>query len=153
MDRAAIPAAAAVAALAAATAVSVLGAVIIGIGLSAITTPTALAVLMWLPLAAFEATAALPAAAIALVRGRLAAGRLVDLAPSQAGSPIRHRGESTRQSLPTQSTPTASTPAASIRPAIRPRRANAGQLIDLDLAPGDRFAITGESGAGKTSLP
>lgn len=27
-----------------------------------------------------------------------------------------------------------------------------GQLIDLDLAPGDRFAITGESGAGKTSL-
>lgn len=143
MDRAAIPAAAAVAAPAAATAVSVLGAVIIGIGISAVTAPTALAVLMLLPLAAFEATAALPAAAIALVRGRLAAGRLVDLAPPRAAS---------------------SDPAPQrVRPARAPRlRASGlqsghpgghvGQRIDLDLAPGDRFAITGESGVGKTSL-
>lgn len=143
MDRAAIPAAAAVAAPTAATAVSVLGAVIIGIGLSAITTPTTLAVLMLLPLAAFEATAALPAAAIALVRGRLAAGRLVDLAPTHAGPPDQ--------------------PPRRVRPGVTPRlRAsglqsghlggNVGQLIDLELSPGDRFAITGESGVGKTSL-
>lgn len=153
MDRAAIPAAAAVAAPAAATAVSVLGAVIIGIGLSATTTPTALAVLMLLPLAAFEATAALPAAAIALVRGRLAAGRLVDLAPSQAGSPDQaprrvHPAIPSRLQAPRPRAPRLQASGLQSGHA----GANAGQLIDLDLAPGDRFAITGESGAGKTSL-
>ena len=163
MDRAGIPAAAAVAAPAAATAVSVLGAVIIGIGLSATTTPTALAVLMLLPLAAFEATAALPAAAIALVRGRLAARRLVDLAPTHAGSPdqapqgvrpaITAQLRTPRQRTPRQRTPRPRAPrlqASGLQSGHA--GANAGQLIDLDLAPGDRFAITGESGAGKTSL-
>lgn len=148
MDRAAIPAAAAVAAPAAATAVSVLGAVIIGIGLSAITTPTALAVLMLLPLAAFEATAALPAAAIALVRGQLAAGRLVDLAPTHAGPPDQ---------APRRARPGVNTRLRA--PRLRASGLQSGhlggnvtQLIDLELAPGDRFAITGESGVGKTTL-
>lgn len=143
MDRAAIPAAAAIAAPAAATAVSVLGAVMVGIGLSTMTAPTTLAVLMLLPLSAFEATAALPAAAIALTRGRLAADRLLELAPS----PARSAEATQRRSTPHDT------------PLLRASGLHAGHLesavhqqVDLDLTPGARFAITGESGAGKTTL-
>lgn len=150
MDRAAVPAAAAVAAPAAATAVSVLGAVIIGIGLSDMTAPTTLAVLMLLPLSAFEATGALPAAAIALTRARLAAARLLDLCTSPPGT------------SPPGLSPPDTSPAA-LAGAITPRLcasglqaghpdSRIGQRVDLDLAPGARFAITGESGAGKTAL-
>lgn len=144
MDRAAIPAAAAIAAPAAATAVSVLGAVIVGIGLSTMTAPTTLAVLMLLPLSAFEATGALPAAAIALLRARLATGRLLDLVPTNTECPEK----APRHVRATQCTPRLR--ASSLR-AGHPE-SGVHQQIDLDLAPGRRFAITGESGAGKTTL-
>ncbi len=79
IDRAAAPAALAAAAPTAAMGVSVLGAVFAGIALSDTVAPTTVAILMLLPLAAFEATAALPGAAVALTRGRIAARRLLAL--------------------------------------------------------------------------
>lgn len=88
-DRAAAPAAAAGAVATAAVGVSVLGAVIVGIMLAGHTSPTSLAILMLVPLSAFEATTALPAAAAQLVRSRIAARRLTELtAPAPTD---RHR--------------------------------------------------------------
>lgn len=78
-DRAAAPAALAAAVPSAAMGVSVLGAAIAGIGLAGSVAPTTLTILMLLPLSAFEATTALPAAAVQLTRSRIAARRLLDL--------------------------------------------------------------------------
>lgn len=79
IDRAAAPAAVAAAAPTAAIGVSVLGAALAGIALSDSVAPTTVAILMLVPLAAFEATTALPGAAIALIRARIAAQRLLTL--------------------------------------------------------------------------
>ena len=84
LDRAAIPTAFGAAVPTAAVGVSVLGAVIAGIGLSATLAPTTVAILMLLPLSAFEATTALPGAAVALTRSRIAARRLLELADGPA---------------------------------------------------------------------
>lgn len=78
-DRAAAPAAVAAAMPTAATGVSVLGAVIAGIALAPAVAPTTVAILMLLPLSAFEATTALPDAAAQLMRSRVAARRLLEL--------------------------------------------------------------------------
>jgi ATP-binding cassette, subfamily C, bacterial CydC len=115
-DRAARPAAIAAAMPGAAMGASVLGAVIAGISLASTVAPTTVAILMLLPLSAFEATTALPGAAVQLSRSRIAARRLLDL--------------------------TAPSPAGRARPEVPP----------VDLAPGERLAITGPSGAGKTTL-
>lgn len=90
-DRASAPAALAGAVPGLATGVSVVGAVGAGIALSGAVAPTTLAILMLLPLSAFEATAALPAAAVQLTRSRIAARRLVDLtrpAPQDRRRPV-----------------------------------------------------------------
>ncbi len=76
VDHAAAPAAVAAAMPTAAIGVSVLGAVLAGVALSDVVAPTTLAILMLVPLSAFEATAALPGAAVALMRARIAALRL-----------------------------------------------------------------------------
>ncbi len=76
IDRAAAPAALASAAPIAAIGASVLGAVVCGIALAPTLAPTTLAVLMLLPLSAFEATTALPGAGVQLARSRVAARRL-----------------------------------------------------------------------------
>ncbi|MDY6997156.1 MAG: ATP-binding cassette domain-containing protein [Actinomycetota bacterium] len=76
IDRAAAPAAVAAAAPTAAIGVSVLAAVLAGVALADTVAPTTVAILMLVPLSAFEATAALPGAAVALMRARIAAGRL-----------------------------------------------------------------------------
>ncbi|AMY52128.1 ATP-binding cassette domain-containing protein [Rhodococcoides fascians] len=95
-DRAARPSALADAAQPLAIGASVIGSLLIGIGLygpdggtAGGMTPMALAIIVLVPLAAFEATAALPAAAIALMRGRIAATRIMtmlDAAPHVSGS-------------------------------------------------------------------
>lgn len=79
LDRAAAPAAVAAAVPTAALGVSVVGAVLAGIALASTVAPTTVAILMLVPLAAFEGTAALPGAAVALTRGRIAAQRLLSL--------------------------------------------------------------------------
>ncbi|HET7665362.1 MAG TPA: ATP-binding cassette domain-containing protein [Mycobacterium sp.] len=78
-DRAAAPAAVAAAAPTAAIGVSVLGAVVAAIGIADSVAPMTAAILMLLPLSAFEATVALPAAAVQLTRSRIAARRLREL--------------------------------------------------------------------------
>ncbi|WP_286134900.1 thiol reductant ABC exporter subunit CydC [Mycobacterium sp. UM_Kg1] len=142
LDAAAKPAALAAALPTAAVGVSVLGAAVAGIGLADVLAPTTVAVLMLLPLSAFEATTALPGAAVALTRARIAAQRLVDLAPEEPPSgpaPALHR------------------PAPGATPALHADlvsgfRDERSVRVELDLAPGDRLAVTGPSGAGKTTL-
>ncbi len=128
LDRAAAPAAVASAAPTAAVGVSVLGAVVAGISLAPAVAPTTLAILMLLPLSAFEATTALPGAAVQLTRSRMAARRLLNLT-----------GPSTPQPGPPAPLPPG--PARLAAPAFA-----------LDLEPGDRLAVTGPSGCGKTTL-
>ena len=79
IDRAAAPAALASAAPIAAIGASVLAAVVCGVALVPTVAPTTVAILMLLPLSAFEATTALPAAGVQLARSRLAAHRLHSL--------------------------------------------------------------------------
>jgi ATP-binding cassette, subfamily C, bacterial CydC len=78
-DRAAAPAAVAGAVPTAAVGISVLGAIVAAIGIADALAPMTAAILMLLPLSAFEAIAALPAAAVQLTRSRIAARRLHDL--------------------------------------------------------------------------
>ncbi|OBH75504.1 thiol reductant ABC exporter subunit CydC [Mycobacterium scrofulaceum] len=144
LDAAARPAAIAEAVPTAAIGASVLGAVVAGIGLAPSVAPTTLAVLMLLPLSAFEAMTPLPAAAVQLTRSRIAARRLLDLAapehPSRpeaaTGSPVRP-GDAAVLSADIRSGHTEAT------------RSN---RVTLDLAPGARLAVTGASGSGKTTL-
>lgn len=90
-DRAASPAAVAAAAPTAAIGVSVLGAVVAAIGIADAVSPMTAAVLMLLPLSAFEATVVLPAAAVQLSRSRLAARRLRELTEPDSQMRMRPR--------------------------------------------------------------
>ena len=143
IDRVAAPAAAAAAVPTVAIGASVIGAFIVGIGIAPTVAPTTLAVLMLVPLSAFEATGALPAAAAALSRSRIAAARLLELVPSPA---------------PPSSAAVTGRPPASA-PRLRAVALSAGypgssggQPTTIDLQPGARLAVTGKSGAGKTAL-
>lgn len=148
IDAAARPAALAEALPTAAIGVSVLGAVVAAMGMAGTVAPTTLAILMLLPLSAFEATTPLPAAAIQLTRSRLAARRLLDLtsldtAPPTAGvepiPPVAPRQQSTRRLR-----------ALDVL-AAHPGAKESGALT-IDLPAGARLAITGPSGCGKTTL-
>lgn len=144
-DRSAVPAAFADAAAPLAVGASVLGALLVGITVfgsgPAAMSPTTLGVLVLLPLSAFEATAALPAAAQTLNRARLAARRITDLldradrtvphGTAPAHGPGRLRAEGLRGGWPGG-------------PATEP--------VDLDLRPGCRVAVVGGSGSGKTTV-
>lgn len=140
LDVAAKPAAIAEAMTTAAIGASVLGAVVCGIGLAHAVAPTTLAVLMLLPLSAFEAMTPLPAAAIQLTRSRIAAGRLLDLTPSGPGGA-------------TASSPAPAGPGR-LTADVRCGHDGAARCtrIAVDLAPGARLAVTGASGSGKTTL-
>lgn len=122
-DRAARPSAMADAVGPLSIGASVIGSLLVGIGLygpdggtTGGMTPMALAIIVLVPLAAFEATAALPGAAVALMRGRIAATRIISML--DAASPHVSR---------------TSTPATNFR-------AHA------------RSAIIGPSGSGKTMM-
>ena len=141
LDAAARPAAIGEAMPTAAIGVSVLGAVVAALALAPTVAPTTLAILMLLPLSAFEATTPLPAAAVQLIRSRIAARRLLDLAPPD------HPAESPKSAL-------RPTGAARLSADVRfghPTAARSTQAT-LDLAPGARLAVTGASGSGKTTL-
>lgn len=141
LDAAARPAAIAEAMPTAAIGASVLGAVIAAIGMATAVAPTTLAVLMLLPLSAFEATAALPGAAVQLTRSRIAAARLLDLAPSSDVA-------ATKPAAPLPiGTGQLTADVTSGHPA-----AEGSARVTLDLPPGTRMAVTGPSGVGKTTL-
>lgn len=88
-DRAAAPAAVATAASTAAVGASVLGAVVAAIAIANAVSPMTLAILMLLPLSAFEATTALPAAAVQLSRSRIAARRLAEVTAAPESPRLR----------------------------------------------------------------
>jgi ATP-binding cassette subfamily C protein CydC len=143
-DAAARPAAVGAAMPTAAVGVSVLGALLAGITIAPTVAATTLAILMLLPLSAFEATTPLPAAAIQLTRSRIAARRLLDLAPpgqvppradTTAPAPLRQR---TRH--------------LSAVDVCAGYRSGWVRRLSVDLRPGARLAITGPSGSGKTTL-
>src|SRR5271163_542116 len=139
LDAAARPAAIAEAMPTAAIGAGVLGAVVAGIGLAPTVAPTTLAVLMLLPLSAFEAVTPLPAAAVQVTRSRIAARRLLDLAPEAA--------DSTKSAAP-------ATGAGRLSADVRCGHPGATRStrVTLDLPPGGRLAITGASGSGKTTV-
>lgn len=140
LDAAGKPAAVAEAMPTAAIGASVLGAVVAAIGMAHAVAPTTLAVLMLLPLSAFEAMTPLPAAAVQLTRSRIAARRLLELTATE---PPRPAGSAPRPTGPGRLT-------ADIHSghdgAVRASR------VTLDLPPGARLAVTGASGCGKTTL-
>lgn len=144
-DRSSAATAFAAAAMPLAIGASLLAAVSIGVatyGTGAMT-PMALAILVMVPLAAFDAVGPLPAAAIALTRGRIAARRVLSLLDG-AHEPERAQDKSTLR-LPDETTLEAS----------HVQFGWAGQPIgevDLELAPGSRVAVVGPSGSGKTTL-
>jgi ATP-binding cassette, subfamily C, bacterial CydC len=142
IDAAARPAAFAEAIPTAAIGVSVLGAVVAGIGMAAAVAPTTLAVLMLLPLSAFEATTPLPAAAVQLTRSRLAARRLLELTPTDTAAPA---ADSRPHPSPTGRL--YSKDVVAVHPGGRVPAA-----VTVDLPPGARLAVTGPSGSGKTTL-
>jgi ATP-binding cassette subfamily C protein CydC len=119
---------------------SVLGAVVAGIGLAHTVAPTTLAVLMLLPLSAFEAMTPLPAAAVQLTRSRIAARRLLELTPAGPGP----ENPSTRAPVIT----------GRLSADVRCGHDDAARSvrIKVDLPPGTRLAVTGASGSGKTTL-
>ena len=96
-DRAAAPAALAAAAPTAAVGISVLGAVVAAIGIADAVAPMTVAILMLLPLSAFEAITALPAAAVQLTRSRIAVRRLRNL--TEPDSNLRTRPQVTPVAL------------------------------------------------------
>lgn len=142
-DAAARPAALAVATQALAIGATVIGAAMAGISLSEAVAPTTVAVLMLLPLSAFEATGALPAAAVTLVRARLAAARLTQLVDAPSDAP---GDETEKLVVPAPSRLTARQLVSGFSPTVL------NGPLDLDLPTGARLAVVGPSGAGKTAF-
>ncbi len=144
LDAAARPAAIAEAMPTAAVGASVLGAVVAGIGLAPAVAPTTLAVLMLLPLSAFEAMTPLPAAAVQLTRSRIAARRLLDLTADDRPHEPRTAAVAPPKPVGT----------GRLSLDIRSGHTDAPRStrVALDLPPGARLAVTGPSGSGKTTL-
>ena len=149
-DRAAIPAAIAVALDVAAMGIAVVGNLVVGVDAVAAgqLAPVWLAVIVLVPLAAFEVTSTLGPASVQLVRSAGAACRIVELIET---------AESGAQASPsTRELPVPSTQG----PLLRARNLAVGwpggpivaDGIDLDLHVGRRVAIVGPSGIGKSTL-
>ena len=149
-DRAAIPAAIAAALDVAAMGIAVVGNLVVGVDAVAAgqLAPVWLAVIVLVPLAAFEVTSTLGPASVQLVRSAGAACRIVELIET---------AESGAQASPsTRELPVPSTQG----PLLRARNLAVGwpggpivaDGIDLDLHVGRRVAIVGPSGIGKSTL-
>ncbi|RAX22940.1 MULTISPECIES: thiol reductant ABC exporter subunit CydC [unclassified Actinomyces] len=149
-DRAARPAALAAVIDTTAMGLAVLGNILVGAPAVADgrLAPVWLAVIVLVPLSAFEASAALGPASVQLVTSAGAAVRIVDLLDDAAASAAR---VPTPRPLPA---------ASASGPRLRARGLAVGwpggpvlvDGVDLDLAPGRRLAVVGPSGIGKTTL-
>jgi ATP-binding cassette, subfamily C, bacterial CydC len=146
LDAAIRPAALATAVPTAAIGASVLGATVAAIGLAGTVAPTTLAILMLLPLSAFEATTPLPAAAVQWTRSRIAARHLLDLTPAENAVVALDPRPAIATALPH--------PAATATLCARdvPIARGGGRNVTVELEPGARLAVTGHSGSGKTTL-
>lgn len=140
LDLAARPAALGAAVPTLAIGVSVLGAVVAGLGIAPAVAPTTLAILMLLPLSSFEATTALPAAATALSRSRIAARRLLGLTGARTTAPVGQASRPADMTLRAIDVVAGYTPDTAATP------------VSLELRPGSRLVVRGPSGSGKTTL-
>ncbi|MCE4264539.1 thiol reductant ABC exporter subunit CydC [Rhodococcus globerulus] len=141
-DRAAVPSAFAAAATPLAVGVSVLASLLIGIVLYGNTdmTPMALGILVLLPLSAFEGTAALPTAAVALTKARLASARIMAVL-DRADEEIAEGDNAWPESdVLTVDGLCAGWPGG-----------NVTATLTFDVRPGARIALIGQSGSGKTT--
>ncbi|KJF21016.1 thiol reductant ABC exporter subunit CydC [Rhodococcus sp. AD45-ID] len=141
-DRAAVPSAFAAAATPLAVGVSVLASLLIGIVLygNADMTPMALGILVLLPLSAFEGTAALPTAAVALTKARLASARIMAVL-DRADEEIAEGDNVWPESdVLTVDGLCAGWPGG-----------NVTAPLTFDVRPGARIALIGQSGSGKTT--
>ena len=153
-DRAAVPAAIAAAVDVAAMGLAVLGNLVVGV--SAVSSgqlaPVWLAVIVLVPLAAFEATSALGPASVQLVRSAGAACRIVELIEAAEASAA---SGSAMSSAPLElPEPSAQGPYLKARGLAVgwPGGPVVAEGIDLDLRVGRRVAIVGPSGIGKSTL-
>ncbi|MET0434253.1 MAG: thiol reductant ABC exporter subunit CydC [Cellulomonas sp.] len=122
-----------------------------------------LAVIVLTPLAAFEATSVLPAAAIQLHRSRVAAARLMAVL-DDAATPDEGAGTAARPGTAAGAPDAAKVDGPVTAPSTGPRLTARGLAVgwpgrapvvtglDLDLAPGRSVAVVGPSGVGKTTL-
>ncbi len=113
--------------------------------------PVELAVVVLTPLAAFEATQALPAAAVQLRRSREAARRLVELLPDTPAEPSPGQDPRPAGHAPDRS------PGSAVLLRLDDVAAGwdgttAVAGVGLDLRPGSVVALAGPSGVGKTTL-
>ncbi|MCV7194613.1 thiol reductant ABC exporter subunit CydC [Mycolicibacterium brumae] len=162
LDRAAAPASLGAAAPTLALGAAVLAAAVVGIGLSPTLDAPILAILMLLPLSSFEATTALPAAAVQLTRSRIAARRLLELTGNpRAPEPAGRLRRASSELVPRPSNPPVDRPPGPEPDGVDLRAdnlcsgfpgASGGFSGSLDVAAGARVAVTGPSGAGKTAL-
>ncbi len=130
--------------------VSVIAALWLGMGALAAGTlaEVELTVVVLTPLAVFEVTSVLPAAAVQWRRSREAAARLVELLPGGVPAAPAALGPATARRVPGLSLLTLTDVAAGW-PSV-PVPAVVG--VDLTLRPGSVVALTGPSGIGKTTL-
>jgi ATP-binding cassette subfamily C protein CydC len=147
IDAGAGPAALAAALGSLAVGVAVLSALLLGIPAVAAggLTPVELAVIVLTPLAAFEATSVLPAAAIQVHRSRAAAARIMALL-DEAEAGVVPDDESTG------SIAIVPTLVARGLSCAWPGHPPVVTGLDLDLSPGRSIAVVGPSGTGKTTL-
>ena len=154
-DAAARPAALSAALVPLATGLAVLSS--LGLGIAATTSgtlsPVALAVVVLTPLAAFEASALLPAAGVQLLRSRQAARRVVELLDSADEAESRGPHPLTARDVG-QPRPSAPGPVLVARNLVCawPDGPALVTGLDLRLEPGRSIAVVGPSGVGKTAL-
>lgn len=150
-DRAARPAAAAAGLNLLAMGIAVVGALLIGIpattagGLA----PVELAVVVLVPLAAFEATGMLPAAAIQLVRSAGAAERVLEILDRAEAPPPSEAADAGAAAAPTPGE--ATTVVARDVACGWPGGPTVVEHLDVEVSPGRFVAVVGPSGVGKTT--
>ncbi|MBP1049148.1 MULTISPECIES: thiol reductant ABC exporter subunit CydC [Rhodococcus] len=141
-DRAAVPSAFAAATTPLAIGVSVLGALLIGITLYGTTemSPMSMGILVLLPLSAFEGTAILPSAAVALTKARLASARIMAVLDRADAEHVEGNRAWPEDGVLSVHALRAGWPGGKVT-----------EPLSVDLPRGARVAVVGESGSGKTT--